>query len=203
MIARRILFVFLAFALALSGCANKFADTDAAVCGYRSAPFDEFAACIRADFQKAEEHLAKKPRSDYDLSSTSTSDPHNEFYSEFVTTLDRLAASYTAAKKRTKGKKDKTVLENALYSKFDAVRADFAQKQQLANQRTATIAAVLVGGAALVAICAKGGCGGGGQPQNLGDHQGCCSWHGGMAGTCQAGRVLCNDGNPSPTCTCP
>lgn len=31
---------------------------------------------------------------------------------------------------------------------------------------------------------------------------GCCSWHGGMSGQCYMGRVVCNDGTLSPSCTC-
>jgi len=30
---------------------------------------------------------------------------------------------------------------------------------------------------------------------------GCCSWHDGIAG-CSDGRVVCNDGTYSPSCTC-
>lgn len=30
---------------------------------------------------------------------------------------------------------------------------------------------------------------------------GCCSWHGGVCG-CRAGRVICCDGEESPSCTC-
>ncbi len=30
---------------------------------------------------------------------------------------------------------------------------------------------------------------------------GCCSWHGGVCG-CQYGRVVCCDGNYSPSCSC-
>lgn len=32
--------------------------------------------------------------------------------------------------------------------------------------------------------------------------QGCCSWHDGMSGECYNGRVVCNDGTLSPSCTC-
>lgn len=32
--------------------------------------------------------------------------------------------------------------------------------------------------------------------------RGCCSWHGGMSGQCQDGRVVCNDGTLSPSCRC-
>ena len=32
--------------------------------------------------------------------------------------------------------------------------------------------------------------------------RGCCSWHGGMSGQCSGGRVVCNDGTLSPSCTC-
>lgn len=31
--------------------------------------------------------------------------------------------------------------------------------------------------------------------------RGCCSWHGGVSG-CSGGRVTCNDGTYSPSCTC-
>lgn len=33
------------------------------------------------------------------------------------------------------------------------------------------------------------------------EQRGCCSHHGGVAG-CTNGRVVCNDGSYSPTCTC-
>ena len=36
---------------------------------------------------------------------------------------------------------------------------------------------------------------------NVEAQQGCCSWHDGVAG-CSGGRVLCNDGTLSPSCTC-
>lgn len=32
--------------------------------------------------------------------------------------------------------------------------------------------------------------------------QGCCSWHGGIAGYCQNGRMVCNDGTLSSSCLC-
>lgn len=31
--------------------------------------------------------------------------------------------------------------------------------------------------------------------------RGCCSWHGGVSG-CSNGRIVCNDGSYSPSCTC-
>ena len=34
------------------------------------------------------------------------------------------------------------------------------------------------------------------------ERSGCCSWHGGVAGCGINGRVNCNDGTYSPTCTC-
>ncbi len=33
------------------------------------------------------------------------------------------------------------------------------------------------------------------------EKQGCCSWHGGVQG-CSGGRLVCNDGTLSPSCTC-
>ena len=32
--------------------------------------------------------------------------------------------------------------------------------------------------------------------------RGCCSWHGGVSGCTISGRVICNDGTLSPSCTC-
>lgn len=32
--------------------------------------------------------------------------------------------------------------------------------------------------------------------------RGCCSHHGGVSGQCSGGRVVCNDGTLSPSCTC-
>lgn len=31
--------------------------------------------------------------------------------------------------------------------------------------------------------------------------RGCCSWHGGVSG-CSNGKIVCNDGTYSPSCTC-
>jgi hypothetical protein len=31
--------------------------------------------------------------------------------------------------------------------------------------------------------------------------RGCCSWHGGVGG-CSNGKIVCNDGTYSPSCTC-
>ncbi len=33
------------------------------------------------------------------------------------------------------------------------------------------------------------------------EKSGCCSWHNGVQG-CSGGRVVCNDGTLSPSCTC-
>ena len=33
------------------------------------------------------------------------------------------------------------------------------------------------------------------------ERSGCCSWHGGVSG-CSGGRIVCNDGSLSPSCTC-
>ena len=38
-------------------------------------------------------------------------------------------------------------------------------------------------------------------PMSIKAQQGCCSWHGGVAG-CSNGRTLCADGTLSPSCTC-
>ena len=34
------------------------------------------------------------------------------------------------------------------------------------------------------------------------ERSGCCSWHGGVSGCSGSGRVVCNDGTLSPSCTC-
>ncbi|MEW6110437.1 MAG: Ada metal-binding domain-containing protein [Nitrospirota bacterium] len=34
------------------------------------------------------------------------------------------------------------------------------------------------------------------------ERRGCCSWHGGVCGCNNDGRVICCDGTLSPTCTC-
>lgn len=39
-------------------------------------------------------------------------------------------------------------------------------------------------------------------PKSVSAQQGCCSWHGGVAGCSTNGRKICNDGTLSPTCTC-
>ncbi len=89
----------------------------------------------------------------------------------------------------------------------------------LSNIGTAVVVAALIGGA--IAVAAKHGGGGGGVPttsykpvnnNNLFDSidfRGCCSYHDGISHDlfgnehCSIfGAVLCNDGNPSPTCRC-
>lgn len=37
---------------------------------------------------------------------------------------------------------------------------------------------------------------------NVFARRGCCSWHGGVAGGCRNGKLICNDGTTSPSCTC-
>lgn len=37
---------------------------------------------------------------------------------------------------------------------------------------------------------------------NVDARRGCCSWHGGVSGTCRDGMIVCNDGTKSPSCTC-
>lgn len=37
--------------------------------------------------------------------------------------------------------------------------------------------------------------------ENVVNRSGCCSHHGGVDG-CSGGRVVCNDGSLSPSCTC-
>lgn len=37
---------------------------------------------------------------------------------------------------------------------------------------------------------------------NVYARRGCCSWHGGVAGGCRNGKLICNDGTTSPSCTC-
>ena len=32
--------------------------------------------------------------------------------------------------------------------------------------------------------------------------RGCCSWHGGVSGSCRNGKIVCNDGTTSPSCVC-
>lgn len=32
--------------------------------------------------------------------------------------------------------------------------------------------------------------------------RGCCSWHGGVSSACRYGKIVCNDGTTSPSCTC-
>lgn len=39
-------------------------------------------------------------------------------------------------------------------------------------------------------------------PDVLIARRGCCSHHGGVSGECSGGRVVCNDGSLSPSCTC-
>ena len=39
-------------------------------------------------------------------------------------------------------------------------------------------------------------------PLNVSAQRGCCSWHGGVSGTCRNGYQVCNDGTTSPSCTC-
>lgn len=38
--------------------------------------------------------------------------------------------------------------------------------------------------------------------ENVDAKRGCCSWHDGVAGCSSSGRVICNDGTYSPSCTC-
>lgn len=42
----------------------------------------------------------------------------------------------------------------------------------------------------------------GGWARNSQDEQGCCSYHNGITNFCQNGRVVCQDGTLSRSCTC-
>lgn len=64
------------------------------------------------------------------------------------------------------------------------------QKELLRN---IILGVIVVAGA--VAAAAGASSGGGG-------HQGCCSWHGGIAGCAPDGRLICADGVESPSCRC-
>ena len=37
---------------------------------------------------------------------------------------------------------------------------------------------------------------------NVYARRGCCSWHGGVSGSCRYGKQVCNDGTTSPSCVC-
>lgn len=72
------------------------------------------------------------------------------------------------------------------------------QNAQKTNKAIATGIAVIAVIGAVVWAASKGAGGGGGYNNDL---QGCCSYHQGI-NMCYAGRVVCNDGQYSPTCTC-
>ena len=76
------------------------------------------------------------------------------------------------------------------------------QNWQNEQERKKLMTNIAVGAIALAGIAALilSAGGGGYNPSN--SNQGCCSWHGGIAGY-YMGRIVCNDGNFSPSCTCP
>lgn len=37
---------------------------------------------------------------------------------------------------------------------------------------------------------------------NVDARRGCCSWHGGVTSSCSGGKIVCQDGTTSPSCTC-
>jgi hypothetical protein len=174
----RYLILLLPFLLASCANAGRYTTLQNTMlsCGFASAPFSKFHDCMKG-------HLSVSPNATHDYYWRTTN--------EDLALLDQLETQV----------QKKTIKQTTAYKDLAAyVETRAADERKSAQTVGAVMAVAAVGGA--VAYCSNHNCGGGGQPQN--DHSGCCSWHNGMAGFCAPnGHQMCNDGTPSPTCSCP
>lgn len=97
-----------------------------------------------------------------------------------------------------------TTMASAIHNNRETQRIedDKRHAQQVGNAVAAiAIVGAVAGGTYYAAKHGGGGGGGGGSCQITNNVQGCCSYHQGV-NACYADRVVCNDGQFSPTCTC-
>lgn len=204
---KRIATYLVIVALILSGCASQFSGMGEANndCGYRKENFDAFSSCIRGKLNPKNLSTASSRRDQYKVApSMQQEDVIDELNRKFIVQLDDLSARYEN-KSLLNRKKTKSNLNEAAYDRYDALVQQYAVEEQAMNKRAQTVAAIILLGAAAAgaaAYCNSHSCGGGGGT-DYSDHQGCCSYHGGLAGYCAPnGHLMCRDGKPSPTCGC-
>lgn len=167
----------LCMCLMLSACAanHQGVQTTLNKCGMGYEKFAKFQECS---------HKSLKVNS---------SDP-NDYYAksrnEILGEIDALALSV----------KKKNITQKSAYANLNASLQEKIIEEQQQGQTAGAIAAAMLLGVAVVS-CANSGTCGSGQGFSS-DNRGCCSWHNGMSGACYAGRVVCNDGQLSPSCTC-
>ena len=205
----RIVAIFLIPIILLTGCASKFSgmNNTSSECGYRDVHFDVFAECLKTKLiaQSIDPAEAKKA-DEFNMRTFAPKDSSpGVLQAQYLSDLDNLLARYedkTLAKKK-KEKKTET-LDKIAYDQFDELTRAAASLEEAQNKKAqAMVAVMLVGAAAIGAAsyCSRHHCGGGGGYST--NHQGCCSWHNGIAEGCGPhGRLICNDGSESPTCLC-
>jgi hypothetical protein len=119
----------------------------------------------------------------------------DQLIADFESGLDGIAALSEAHQ----------INDKQAYDKYRALQLQFKEKEDSHNKSVKTVAAVAVGAAAIggLAYAASKGSGGGGYSTPNDSYQGCCSWHNGVS-YCDAirHRLVCMDGQYSPSCGC-
>lgn len=176
---RKLLIILIA-PLLLSSCAGRYGHmhTTMAGCGWPSAAYSQFHDCMK--------ETIKAP------STKQTQDYYARTTTEFLEVMET---------HRTKVKKNQLSSKKAMQAIGTFVDEQVAAEQK-SNQQAAAIMGIMLVGAAAVS-CANTNCYGGNQSY-ANSYQGCCSWHGGVNyGVCAPnGNIMCNDGQPSPSCAC-
>ena len=163
---------------------------DAECSTVRNATRETVLAIVSCQNEKSHDFL-----SNYDF-------PHNEIFEIYFSQRIEMAESY----QDKKISKKVLLIQNEKLAKELNKSFEAANQQELDNQREgyqstqkivegiATVALI----ALVVVAASKGGNGGSGT-----NHQGCCSYHQGISNFCSAdGRIVCNDGQVSPSCPC-
>lgn len=144
-------------------------------CGFKKAPYSEFHQCMNEQIPPP---------------TTDGTDYYSKTNGEIRAQLDMYAQQI----------KKKKLKEKDAYADFTTFVSNKVIAEQKSAEVAGTIIAVSLAGAA-VAACANNGCGSPYGNSYRQSYQGCCSWHQGI-NSCVSGRLLCNDGTFSPTCTC-
>ena len=175
------------FLVVLGSCSGRYASMHNTMnnCGYAKAAFSAFSGCMKNKV------VTSKTYSENSYYQKSSQDIHDQL-------------NYYEAQVE-----DENMTDTQAYLAFAQFVDQKAAQDRKSAQIASTVVAVGVLGVA-AASCANNGCLGGGYPNSYNSYnsfQGCCSYHGGvsMVGNsplCASGRVICNDGRFSPTCTC-
>ena len=162
----------------LTGCVSRYESVQAHMdsCGFPSEKYAVFHDCMKKHVKSGK------------------GDDPNDYYSKSTKELFYEMQQYRELVSAKKTTDLKAML--GLRGWVD----DQALKEKESSEKVAIAAGILLLGAGAAACANNGGCGG--QSFASSNNQGCCSWHNGVSGMCRSGRVVCNDGQLSPSCRC-